>query len=591
MRILSNHSFPGDDAHDILCFSGKFHDYYYYDSQKPSFFPDILKTMPAGWEPDVVLFKSPLYFAVPYGIEDCPYPTVLLLDDWFGGVDYLPDIFAKFDYIFTDKTSVAMLMSLGFSNVGYWPLFGFSPALFRLLPGEERVYDVTFTGNFNVNVQGKRLRWLRRLAELDKKYSVRLFHQAWHEEYVKILNRSRIVFNHSIKGEMNQRAFEAPACGAMLCMEEGNLEVRDFFTPGKECVLYNENNFEEVLAYYLTHGEKRAEIAKQGYERAQDFSAPRLFDGLVDKIESLRMKAGQGRSARRLYACLPQHRDYVQASLAKFGRGESTVKNTELLVSIPGADSLLLNDCAVILMSYADDIKSTLGAPTHGALASNALTLLLHAAARTPGHLTPEFNRAQILFASGKKQEAMEIYKRLFASRVPDSYESCKGLVYPLHYGYPLRYAWNMAIAGTLPDSRAMAQARHRLIRFFCAANLAALAPGTENPSGDEAMDWYEKAHSLFPDDSYAVLPLAGLYLKKENHPRTRELCAAALSANPFCIDFWKEWALYLIKCQSIDEARQFIDSCLLCLGRLQMATPEMIKEFEILKKELDETV
>jgi tetratricopeptide (TPR) repeat protein len=587
MRILSNHCFPGDQAHDVLCFSGKHNDYSYFDGQSPCYFLDILKKMPPGWEPDIIVFKSPLYFAVPYGIEDSPYPTVLLLDDWFGGVDYLPDTFAKFDYIFTDKTSVAMLSTLGFSNVGYWPLFAFPPSLFHLMPGEQRTYDVTFTGNFNVNVQGKRLPWLRRLAALDKKYNIRLFHHAWHEEYTRILNQSKIVFNHSIKREMNQRAFEAPACGALLFMEEDNLEVRDFFTPGKECVLFNDANFEELLIHYLTREDERVAIAQKGYERAQDFSVPRLFNGLVDKIQILGLRAGWGRSGKRIYSSLPQHRDFVQTSLAKFGRGESTVKNVAILISRPSIDSLVLNDCAVILMTYADDIKATGDPLDIGRIVSNALTMLTRAESGMPGFLTPLFNMAQMLVAAGKPQDAAEIFRRLFASAPLVSYEQCKGLVYPLQYSYPLRVEWSMAIAGVLPDPAAMAQARHRLIRFFCAANLAAIALGGERPSQDEAIYWYEQAYSLVPGNPHVLLPLARLYLAK-NHGRTREMCAALLAVNPFCIDFWKEWAVHLIKDNCVDEARQFIGSCLLCLSRLQMATPEMIGEFENLAKQFD---
>jgi hypothetical protein len=580
MRILSNHSFPGDEGHDLLCFNGKFHDWACYDNQRPSYFPEILKSMPAGWEPEIVLFKSPLYFAVPFGIEDCPYPTVLLLDDWFGGVDYLPDTFAKFDYIFSDKTSVAMLRRLGFSNVDYWPLFGFSPTLFHPMPGERRDYDVTFTGNFNVNVQGKRLPWLRWLAALDKKYSIRLFHQAWNEEYTRILNQSKIVFNHSIKGEMNQRAFEAPACGALLFMEEGNLEVRDFFEPGKECVLYNGENFEGLLAYYLAHDEQRAAIAQKGRERARNYSVPVLFDKLIDKVRDLGLIARRGRGGARTYGSFRQHSDFVQSSLSKFGRGESTVKNVPVLITQPGADSLVLNDCAVILMTYADDMRATCDAAELGKMISLPVSLLTTAESGMKGYLTPAFNRAQMFMATGNVSAAAEIFKRLFASATPETYDQCKGLAYPLHYGNPLRYEWSMALAGTMPDSVAMAQARHRLIRFFCAANLATIALGGENPSDEEAMHWYEEANGLVPDSPHVVLPLARLYLKRK-HVRTREMCAAVLSVNPFCTDFWKEWIAYLSGEHFPDEAGKFAESCLLCLNRMQMATPDLIEEFE----------
>jgi hypothetical protein len=588
MRILSNHSFPGDDAFDLMSFSGTFHDRAYYDSQKPCFFTDILAKMPAGWEPDFVLFKSPLYFAVPYGIEDSPYPTVLLLDDWFGGADYLPDTFAKFDYIFTDKTSVSMLRRLGFDNAGYGPLFAFDPSLFRLLPGVQRTYDVSFAGSVNVNVQGRRLPWLRRLAGIDKRYNVGIFHQAWQEEYVKLLNQSKIVFNRSIKGEMNQRAFEAAACGAMLFMEEENLEVRDFFVPGKECVLFNNDNFEELLDHYLTHDDERAEIAKKGYEKAQAYSMPVLFGTLMDKIQGMRLSAGQGRGHRQLYASIPEHRDFVQASLAKSGRGDSTVKNVSILISRPSVDGLVLNDCAVVLMSYADEL-TMLGDPfDRDKIVAQTLSLLTHAESRTPGFLTPVFNRAQMLLACGKTTDAADIFRRLFSSAAPASYELCKGLAYPLHYGYPLRYEWSMALTAALPDSAAMARNRHTLIRFFSAANLGTIALEREVPLDDEAIFWFEEAHSLVADNPHVVVPLARLFMKKK-HARAHDLGKTALVVNPFHIDFWKEWALYLSDTNCIDEARSFIESCLLCLSRIQLATKEMIAEFEEMRNSLNE--
>ena len=49
------------------------------------------------------------------------------------------------------------------------------------------------------------------------------------------------------RGEMNLRAFEVPACGAMLMMESSNLEVRECFVPGHEVVLYGDDDLEEQV--------------------------------------------------------------------------------------------------------------------------------------------------------------------------------------------------------------------------------------------------------------------------------------------------------------------------------------------------------
>jgi tetratricopeptide (TPR) repeat protein len=261
-----------------------------------------------------------------------------------------------------------------------------------------------------------------------------------------------------------------------------------------------------------------------------------------------------------------------------------------MLISRPQVDSLVLNDCAVILRSYADDIQATGDPLDREKIIANALCLLTHAESRTPGYLTPLFNRAQMLLTGGKTQEAADIFRRLFASDAPASYEQCKGLAYPLHYAYPLRYEWSMALFATLPDSAAMARKRHTLIRFFSAVNLATIALDREVPSDDEAIYWFEEAISLVPDSPHAVMPLARLYLRrKKNHSRTRDLCQTALLLEPFRVDFWKEWVLYLAETDCTGEAGRFVESCLLCLDRLQLATKEMIEWFEGMRNRLDE--
>ena len=86
---------------------------------------------------------------------------------------------------------------------------------------------------------------VRRLNELGISAEVRS--DIFGDDYGRFLNRARIGFNRSIRGEMNLRAFEVPACGGLLFMEEQNREIREFLTPGEEVVLYNNDNFEELV--------------------------------------------------------------------------------------------------------------------------------------------------------------------------------------------------------------------------------------------------------------------------------------------------------------------------------------------------------
>ncbi|MEI6131156.1 MAG: glycosyltransferase, partial [Planctomycetota bacterium] len=51
-------------------------------------------------------------------------------------------------------------------------------------------------------------------------------------------------------------------CGAVLVMERDNLEVRDFFVPNEECVLYDDADFEHVIADLLCFPVRIARIAR-----------------------------------------------------------------------------------------------------------------------------------------------------------------------------------------------------------------------------------------------------------------------------------------------------------------------------------------
>jgi len=153
MKVLSNFRLVHGADCELLCFDGRPAAQSTFDPRTLTTLPRILESLPPGWVPDVVLFKSPSYYPVPLDIEACPFPTVALLDDWFGSVDYLPDNLRRFDCVAGDRFSVSLLEKTGLDTAVYWPCFGFDPRKFRLLDNTERSLDVTFAGSFNVNIQ------------------------------------------------------------------------------------------------------------------------------------------------------------------------------------------------------------------------------------------------------------------------------------------------------------------------------------------------------------------------------------------------------------------------------------------------------
>jgi len=102
--------------------------------------------------------------------------------------------------------------------------------------------------------------------------------------YGRFLNRCRIGWNRSIRGEMNLRAFEVPACGALLLMERDNLEIADFFVPGEECVLYGDDDFEAIAGELLADRARCERIAAAGHRRVQEHRLGTRLGGLAELL-------------------------------------------------------------------------------------------------------------------------------------------------------------------------------------------------------------------------------------------------------------------------------------------------------------------
>ena len=151
----------------------------------------------------------------------------------------------------------------------------------------ERDIDICFVGNLNPRVQRERAPYLHRIHALRDRYRVHIGSTQQGEEYGRLLSRSRITFNRSIRGEINLRCFEAPACGSLLFIERENQEVRDYFEEGREVVLYSPEDLELKLHYYLTHEDERAAIAAAGYERVQQYRLASLLRDLPERIRQL----------------------------------------------------------------------------------------------------------------------------------------------------------------------------------------------------------------------------------------------------------------------------------------------------------------
>ncbi|GEM_PF-1752892 len=213
---------------------------------------DILPHIPDREKPDVLLISSPEYLPIPADLTAFPGPKILLITDWNVCLRFLPDLCALFDFCYTDWPGYRLLRKAGIANVHHQPLFGHNRDHF-FHQGKSRNLDVSFCGNLNTSLHRERNRLLARLAAWGAATAGRTIHlgQVFNDGYVDVLNRSRLVFNYSIRGEANMRLYEAMACGAVPLVEASNQEASILFQEGRHYFRYEPDRLEKLLESLL----------------------------------------------------------------------------------------------------------------------------------------------------------------------------------------------------------------------------------------------------------------------------------------------------------------------------------------------------
>lgn len=521
LKVLSNFYAPYLEEFDIVLFNGKRHDESYFANQPTTHFSEVIKVLPEGWEPDLVLFHTPFYNRIPVGIEESPWPTVAVLDDWFGGVDYMPDVLGWFDHIVTDLYSQKLLRSRGIENCSYWPSFGHDESCFyQREPAPARDIDVAFLGSFNGNIQFQRFEWLRRVAELPDTNSylgVGLFKK----EYAGVLNRAKIGFNRSIKGEMNLRCFEVPACGALLFIEETNEEIRNFLTPGEECVLYSDTNLEELLHYYLTHHEERERIAEAGRKRIGEFTYRNNYRDLLNQLAEMKIAPGRNRRAGRFYSENADHLHLIQIGLAGGSEDPRIIPRiTHFLKTPEGQSPLFLNDMVVLLANYGENGPGLREEDRRNCFLQ-VVELFNRVLRADPTFVTALFNRMMIKVRLGDSAGGMSDAETILRCHS----DSCNGLAFPVDYRFPLRYLWSRALVD--PGK----YRRIDLLHYFSHLTLADLWIEKEP---EKALNAILAALRIFPDMAYGIRIYAQFLRREGREELFISVIEQALVSAPF---------------------------------------------------------
>ncbi|MGE3171428.1 MAG: glycosyltransferase [Planctomycetota bacterium] len=350
-----------------------------FDPQRGSIH-ELLAALPNGFRPDLVLLFWPDQEPLPRDLHRCPVPVVGVVSDYNLTLPMTTRLQPFFDVLLCDRAGVPLFERLGHPDVRYFCQYTWKRPFHGTAPDAPRDLDVAFAGNLNPAVQRERGPWIDRLRALARDgHRVEVHQGLIGADYGRLLGRARIGFNRSIRGEMNLRAFEVPACGALLLMERANLEVREFFVPDEECALYGDDDFEDVVTGLLRDEPRRRRIAAAGWRRVQEHSLGNRMPALLELLA----RPGPGRPAADDGAAALGR---AEAMLTTWASGEAQVAAAMDAVKLLPDDARALNALALATLRW----RGAAGADA-------AFKLLQRAATVDPTFAPPCLSLAELL--------------------------------------------------------------------------------------------------------------------------------------------------------------------------------------------------
>ena len=600
LRILIGHQDTELAHYDTTRYDVQFVRYGRDGETPPRTIAEMLEQCPPDWKPDVYYHASLVHFPVPTDIETFEGLTATNIQDWHRGGRAVWAGAGFFDLVATELNAGRLLEASGYGNAHYARFWGVNPDVHKILPGIERDIDILFIGSLNAAVWEERNRWLDRLARLSDKIKVVIAIGHYGEHYTRLTNRAKIVFNRSVNGCTNQRAYDAPACGALVFNESENEEVRQAFVEDVHCVYYTSDDFEDKLAYWLApaQNERRQQIVQTGRElvlaqHTEEAHANALFALLEEHIGDryrphvhLPLAERNWRKALQMFSCaLPAAADTALFLLAEAeAEGLDRAQVGEARAALLGwvAHYAAPEHKVRLFTSAIDFARQAVRAESRSAIAQMTLGfLLLERAEVTQGQYPTGRNdiseaalalaTAADLCESAMQQTAQPQSKDEGAATSEDI--AAEGGTADIDgFGYP---RWSDLFDCRLErayltrgvSKLQWAQEMRATIAWRCRSLLSDL--GGANQQQEEALRQAQSAVVDLPHEAESLLRLA----RNEAMTGQLELAAhhyyAGLAITPFAYAAWPELAAVLAALGQRDAAQTFVQERLRVLNAI----------------------
>jgi GT2 family glycosyltransferase/tetratricopeptide (TPR) repeat protein len=221
------------------------------------FLPTELSRIPRNTFDAYVHIDDGLEYRLPSDLHPCAWWAI----DTHLNLDRYLEKAPEFDLVYTaQRDGAGRLRQAGITSAGWLPL-ACDPEMHRK-HDISKTLDVCFVGHV---FPGPREDLLRLIQQ---RYHNSFIGPRFFEEMAKTYSSARVVFNRSLRNDINMRVFEALACGSLLVTndlkENGQAEL---FRDGIHLATYSEaEDLLDKIQFYLERDSLRERIAAAGRE-------------------------------------------------------------------------------------------------------------------------------------------------------------------------------------------------------------------------------------------------------------------------------------------------------------------------------------
>ncbi len=225
--------------------------------------PDLLEILKsAPFPPDFFIWIESVHGFFPRHIDQLPCPTACYLIDNHLNFEWHKHWAKQFDFVFiAQKEYLDDFRAAGIHAVHWLPL-ACDPEMHCPTPSPQ-IREISFVGAPHKGFPREKL--LHQIAAHFPLFQKR----AYREEMSQIFAESKIIFNRSLKNDLNMRVFEAMASGSLLLTDDPGIACgqSELFTNGEDYLIYNENNLLSLIDEFLKNDLKREAIGRSGKDK------------------------------------------------------------------------------------------------------------------------------------------------------------------------------------------------------------------------------------------------------------------------------------------------------------------------------------